>query len=136
MVDTLAARLIPHENYNENTKLNDIAIIKLSKVLELNQYIQIACLPSADTKFYPQSNIDCWTLGWGKLGTNIQPDELYDVKLTIYNSSMCDMVAYGVPKIWESQICAGEYLGGKDSCQGNLSVIFINYLLNLLNHYK
>lgn len=98
--ESTASKLIRHEGYNEGTKVNDIALIKLSKPLELTNEVQVACLPRSIKKLYPPRNQDCWTVGWGKLSEDgIQPDELYNVKLTTYNSSMCKHVAYGVPKV-------------------------------------
>lgn len=120
LVISKAAKLIRHEDYNDNTKINDIALIKLEKPVELKDEIQVACLPDTIQKKYPAENKDSWTVGWGKLSADgDQPDELYNVKLTTYNSSMCSRVAYGVPKNWNAQMCAGEYAGGKDSCQGD-----------------
>ncbi len=44
---------------------------------------------------------------------------LKNVKITVYNSSMCSQVYPEVNKNWNTQICAGEYSGGKDTCQGD-----------------
>ena len=41
-------RLIKHKMYNDDTSENDIAILKLSKSLEFNKYVQPACLPKED----------------------------------------------------------------------------------------
>ena len=45
-----------------------------------------------------------------------QPNTLYNVKLTAYPPSYCSN--YNTYE-WNSQICAGEYAGGKDTCQGD-----------------
>ena len=98
--ESVASKLVRHEKYNEGTKVNDIALIKLAKPLKLTKEVQVACLPSPVLKEYPPRSQDCWTVGWGKLSDDgIQPDELYNVKLTTYNSTMCKHVAYGVPKV-------------------------------------
>ncbi len=39
---------------------------------------------------------------------------LQNVKLTVYNNSICSN--YG--NLNNHQLCAGEYAGGKDTCQG------------------
>lgn len=117
--ESTASKLIRHENYNEGTKANDIALIKLSKPLELTKEVQVACLPNPEKLVYPPRNQDCWTVGWGKLSEDgIQPDELYNVKLTTYNGTMCKYVAFGVPKVGSI-----------------LDIIIMDYFVNLFYLY-
>ena len=99
--------------------MNDIAIIKLSRDVEPNCNIQPACLPKE--KNYPtKTDIDSWAAGWGTVQVDGKASNtLQNVKLTIYNSSMCKLVGLGSRKNWNTQICAGEYMGGKDTCQGD-----------------
>jgi len=54
-----------HPNYNNVTEENDIAILKLSRSVELNQYIQIACLPEEQSSTYPVPEQPAWIVGWG-----------------------------------------------------------------------
>ena len=42
-----------------------------------------------------------------------------NVKLTVYNSSSCNNVYPSTTKNWNTQVCAGENAGGKDTCQGD-----------------
>jgi secreted trypsin-like serine protease len=100
--------------------LNDIAILKLSQNVTLNEYIQIACLPKSQSNTYPGTNIPGWIVGWGT--TNYGGSEsnlLRNAKITIYDSSKCNSVLPAISKNWYSQICAGELSGGKDTCQGD-----------------
>lgn len=100
-----AAKLILHENYNEITKQNDIAIIKLVRPIMLTREIQVACLPNKSFQSDLATDRSCWTIGWGKLIENGQDtNELYNVGLHMYNSSMCEQVAYSVPKVNFSNI--------------------------------
>jgi len=41
-------KIIAHENYNERSFDNDIAIIKLERPAILNQHVKLACLPQQD----------------------------------------------------------------------------------------
>jgi complement component 2/CUB/sushi domain-containing protein len=41
------------------------------------------------------------------------------VKITIYPGSSCDSVLPELEKNWNSEICAGELAGGKDTCFGD-----------------
>jgi hypothetical protein len=58
-----SSKIIVHQEYDEATNLNDIALIKLKEEAPLNQNIQIACLPEykGSNNVYPvKSNIDSW----------------------------------------------------------------------------
>lgn len=58
--------LIKHPKWDENTYLNDIAIFKLEKDVNLNNKIQLACLPNVNLTSYPTSNNDpLYAVGWG-----------------------------------------------------------------------
>jgi hypothetical protein len=56
---------IKHENYNDTTYENDIALLKLPYEVTLNKYIQVACLPQQPSSSYPSSNQSAWIVGWG-----------------------------------------------------------------------
>jgi hypothetical protein len=102
--------------------LNDIAILKLSKVSNLNPFIQIACLPKEKNISYPPEGEKVIGVGWGALEEGGSAAErLNNVALTVYNGSMCEYVSEFTEKNWDSQICSGEYEGGKDTCQGTLT---------------
>ena len=109
----------PHEMYDPYFTLNDIALLVLDKEVELNEHIQIACLPP-DSFSYPGTNItEAYAVGWGLIDSSGKmPDLLRNVKLTIYKSSDCHAVAVDVEKNWNSQMCAGDLKGKKAICNG------------------
>ena len=101
--------------------LNDLSIFKLSTKAILNEYIQLACLPSNLSSNFPKSNNDAYSTGWGV--TRIDGDAskiLNNVKLKVLNGSDCRSVLRNYQKNWNSQICAGYLSGNKDTCQGML----------------
>ena len=102
-----ASKVVQNANYDANTNINDIAIILLSNEVQLNQFINIACLPQAG--YFPNNtNIDSFIVGWGDLyGNKTYPVMLQNAKIEVYNSSMCVLVFPTVSKDWNSQICAG-----------------------------
>lgn len=109
-----------HPKYDETNFLNDIAIIKLSKKLHLDQKIQVACLPQK--KLYPQmDNISAYIIGWGINSTEklTSPDILQQAEITVYDGVKCRFVSINTEKNWSRQICAGKFEGGVDSCQGD-----------------
>lgn len=92
----------------------------MSSEVTYNNYIQPACLPDPSLSVYPtRANSSVWAAGWGDLSFNgNSPSKLMNVKMTYYDGSMCSLVSVQNPKNWTTQICAGEYAGGKDTCQG------------------
>merc|ERR1711973_980810 len=92
-----------HEKYGEYK--NDIAVIKVSKSIDLSRHTPV-CLPPRNRKFVGSQAM---ATGWGvesytDRGVAQYSDVLQEVSLSIRNSSFC--------KIWErnfgpGQICAG-----------------------------
>jgi secreted trypsin-like serine protease len=103
--------------------LNDIAILKLKNQVDLNSKVQIACLPTNKSNSYPGTNVDSIAAGWGNLEfEGSSPNILNEVDLKIYESSYCSRVLKGLDKNWDSQICAGDMEGFKDTCQGDSGI--------------
>jgi secreted trypsin-like serine protease len=129
-----ASRVIRHENYSNEYQLNDIAMFKLSKPVNLNQNVQVACLPTNRSINYPPVNESVYAIGWGLAQENDFEisQELRNVKLTHYNASLCDDVLPLVPKNWTIEMCAGYYNGGKDTCQGDSGGPL--YYLDIINN--
>ena len=103
--------------------MNDILILKLTSTVTLNEYIQITCLPNSTAMYPSTSNLEmeAYAAGWGTLSYLGQsPQLLYNVKLTTYNSSMCSSIYPSMTKNFQSQLCAGDYSGGHDTCQGRV----------------
>ncbi|RNA36627.1 serine protease easter [Brachionus plicatilis] len=90
-----------HPGYDEKTFQNDIA---------LNRYIQVACLPE---KTHPEesllSKIFGYVAGFSSAGSSYTTWVQHNIKLDLYNSSMCESVQPEKEKNWYLQICAGEY---------------------------
>ncbi len=58
--------IIRNANFSDSTFLDDIALLKLSSPVTLNNYIQVACLPN--TSYYPSGiEISAYIVGWGDL---------------------------------------------------------------------
>lgn len=60
-IQSSVAKIIVHENYDEDLTTNDIALVKLSSPVTLNNYVNIACLPS----HVVSDSATCYSTGFG-----------------------------------------------------------------------
>ncbi|KAL3886435.1 hypothetical protein ACJMK2_026427 [Sinanodonta woodiana] len=110
-----------HESYVHDTEHNDIALIRLSKPVDLsNRYTRAACLPPRNANYESQV---CTVSGWGatyydKDGKAPTTQVLYSVDLQVISNNLC--LYYLGNVIYDSNICAGATAsGGRDTCQGD-----------------
>ncbi|CAF0829847.1 unnamed protein product [Brachionus calyciflorus] len=110
-----------HPSYNSVNQLNDIAIIKLENKVNLNNFVQIACLPETTKKYPDKTDISAYVIGWGNTVTigTVLSDKVKEAQITVYDSTKCSGVSVSNTKNWDTQICAGKYEGGVDTCQGD-----------------
>lgn len=143
--DILVDRVIVHPNYHRLTSgmvVNDILLIKLQRPVELSDYVQPACLPTA---FAPtpkllqdadlgekETEIKPVVIGWGR-SYNGDYNETSTVasafqqklELPLVNNKDCARIWSKKFKVnlrgdirKENHLCAGGVLG-KDSCKGD-----------------
>ncbi|CAF1392686.1 unnamed protein product, partial [Didymodactylos carnosus] len=106
-------RMFIHEKYGRDQEDNDIAILRLTTPVQLNQYVNIACLPGPD----PPVNANVIVAGWGLTTESGSPSRvLRQVTLQIMEPR-CSQVYSSYTK--ERQMCAGTAQYTKDSCQGD-----------------
>ncbi|KAL5020122.1 hypothetical protein ScPMuIL_003014 [Solemya velum] len=112
------SRIIRHAQYNDNTKENDITLIRLSKAVPMSNYQRKACLPSGSDDY---DGSVCTVSGWGAtyFAEHGAPTTRYmrKVDIPIMSNSLC--AYYTQAHIFPSNVCAGVPQGGKDSCQGD-----------------
>lgn len=109
------SRIFMHEQYNTMTQAHDIAILRLSQPVQLNDYVRLVCLPGPD----PQESATVTVAGWGTTFKNsaLAPS-LRQVSVKVTNALAS--ASYGGQFNVQRQIGAGiPYAGGKDSCQGD-----------------
>ncbi|XP_076342243.1 trypsin-1-like [Tachypleus tridentatus] len=98
---------------------NDIAMMRLSEPVELNDYVQPVCLPD---KFDQFEGTDCYATGWGKVDFDKKGSTiLQKVKVEIFDNSICSKVyseQFKIP-ILQWHLCAGTLAGGKGTCHGD-----------------
>ncbi|CAF1059911.1 unnamed protein product [Brachionus calyciflorus] len=103
--------IIIHPEYNKVTYENDIAIVTFLNEINLDRYTQIACLPTKEkSNNYPEKNHNkAFIAGYSSVGDSYIDYNQYNIRLDIYNNSMCQDVQQYRTKNWNRQFCAGEY---------------------------
>ncbi|KAK7571064.1 hypothetical protein V9T40_014668 [Parthenolecanium corni] len=111
--DIFVKTIETHESYDPSTKQNDIALVKLERSVEYNQYVRPLCLPNIDVK--PNETI--FVAGWGATESEGEHSSvLLDVAIPVVDHNTCaDLHGANVDK--EKNLCAGTE--NKDSCQGD-----------------
>lgn len=64
--DRQVLNVIEHENYNENSVFNDIALIILTKNFIMRENVGTICLPPQGYQGYQFHSEKCLVSGWGK----------------------------------------------------------------------
>ncbi|KAH8352041.1 hypothetical protein KR084_001470, partial [Drosophila pseudotakahashii] len=105
-----------HENYENTTKINDVAIIKLSTPVRQTSLIRAVELATSD----PASGTKAVVSGWGTTCFLFcsSPNYLLEVEVDIVSQADCGSSTYRYGEsIKSTQVCAvGEK---KDACQGD-----------------
>uniref|UniRef100_A0A8C5MNA1 Peptidase S1 domain-containing protein n=1 Tax=Leptobrachium leishanense TaxID=445787 RepID=A0A8C5MNA1_9ANUR len=95
----------------------DIALIKLNPAAEINDTVQLACLPPAG-QIIEDNNNTFYITGWGLLATEgNRPDVLQEALLPIVDHATCTQ-----PKSWGDYVKTNMICAGGDSvsgCQGD-----------------
>ncbi|KAK6639074.1 hypothetical protein RUM43_007344 [Polyplax serrata] len=122
-VDYAIAEIITHPEYKPPSKYHDIALLRLSRRVKFYKHIRPACLYLDETL----SLTKAIATGWGRMFYDGNVSEvLQKVVLSIVDNKTCNRLYKVNVKtevlsrgIVDSQLCAGELSGGKDTCQGD-----------------
>ncbi|XP_054735898.1 trypsin-1 [Anastrepha obliqua] len=112
-----AVALVTHKKYNDNTLVNDIALVKLSKPIALKDPIRPVCLPNPNQNFDFKEGV---IAGWGLTSQDGDISSvLQEVTVPIITNAQCRNTSYKT-MIVNTMLCAGLVEeGGKDACQGD-----------------
>ncbi|XP_013178849.1 PREDICTED: venom protease-like [Papilio xuthus] len=112
-----------HPEYKPPMKYHDIAILELAADIDIDSSIRPACLWQKPD--FGQYTI-AYATGWGTTDPRKYKlaNDLQKVSLTLLDTDTCDMLLKNnINRLWhgfsQTQICAGEIRGGKDTCQGD-----------------
>ncbi|KAK4881225.1 hypothetical protein RN001_004544 [Aquatica leii] len=107
-----------HPKYNDDTVLNDIAILELQNTLHVSANINIIQLP--EPNFEVPTGADVTVSGWGLTSENgTHSDVLLIVDLLTVNREDCKKNYSLFGDISDSVLCAGTIAGDKDACYGD-----------------
>ncbi|XP_060607061.1 prostasin-like isoform X2 [Ruditapes philippinarum] len=108
------SKFIPHERFDRNTLMNDIALIVLKEPIKFNPYVRPICLPQMNQ---PESD-QCYTTGWGETKGTGYADVLKEIPLAPKMKFFCRNL---LKKLGRSQLrnifCAGYQ--NADACSGD-----------------
>ncbi|XP_001653094.2 trypsin alpha-3 [Aedes aegypti] len=108
----------PHPSYLANTRLNDVAVLRLSATVQSSASLTPVQLSTAN----PVVNRTCTLCGWGANSTTGKPlATLQRLDLTVQpsNATYCTLTNGNVA-LPTGQICAGVLAAGKGACNGDL----------------
>jgi len=111
-----------HPDYKPATFQNDIALVRLKKVVVYKEHIIPVCLPDFKENFVGETAA---VVGWGRSehGQIVTPSVLQEVEVQVIETEKCqDWFKSNNRKevIYKKEfLCAGWESGGRDSCQGD-----------------
>jgi len=122
-VDIPVERVVKHERYGRLDY--DIALFKLKRPAQFNQYVQPVCLPSGDV----DPGTECYITGWGKIRhPGSMHNYLQQAMLPVVSNKVCHAKNYKSirVRVTDRMICAGD--GGKSrksGCHGDSGGPFV-----------
>uniref|UniRef100_A0A8D8RT84 Serine proteinase stubble n=1 Tax=Cacopsylla melanoneura TaxID=428564 RepID=A0A8D8RT84_9HEMI len=112
-IPAMAVRAFPR--FSEQNYEHDIALVKLSKKVVYNAFVRPVCLPQPG-EFYEDST--AIVTGWGTLSYGGEKsDILMEVPIPVWK--LADCRKQFSQNIFDTNLCAGGYKGGQDSCQAD-----------------
>lgn len=103
-VDIPVEAIIKHKHYDRETEGNDIALLRLSKVVKFTENIKPICLPlESDMRNEKLVGKAMVVAGWGKSQNNSYPTTITKFNVEGISRKRCNKIYEDITK---SQICA------------------------------
>lgn len=125
-IDADVTSIKRHPQYDARRFTNDIAVLTLAEPVTFNQYVRPLCLPFGALKDQNIGGYHGFIVGWGATkfegsGSHV----LREAQIPIWEDEECRRVFQRHVRIADSQLCAGDARGKKDSCQGDSGGPFV-----------
>ncbi|CAH1794826.1 unnamed protein product [Owenia fusiformis] len=108
-------RIINHPDYNDLSSDSDIALVKLTEVVQQGDRVSFACLPETDVA----AGRMCYATGMGETQGTCCIGKMKQVAVPVIDQKVCNGTDYFNGDITNSMMCAGYAQGGRDSCKGD-----------------
>ncbi|NWX50959.1 ACRO protein, partial [Steatornis caripensis] len=112
-------RLLVHEQYDNISERNDIALVELDQPVQCGYSIQLACVPNASLRVSELRT--CYVSGWGSTTARSgkRTDALQEAKVRLIDTKLCNSSLWYRGAIHTHNLCAGYPQGGIDTCQSD-----------------
>jgi len=113
-----AMSVFPHPQHSAKEKLFDLALIRLTKPMEIGECVGTVCLPTEGADVEPGTK--CVVTGWGGLRKGGGQSLLQEAEVTTLSNEECAGAGHD-GSIEESMLCAHGAAGdaATDACQGD-----------------
>ncbi|XP_061538249.1 mannan-binding lectin serine protease 1-like [Phycodurus eques] len=122
------SQVLIHPDFRPSDFDNDVALVKLSVRVELNNAVRPVCLPPQSDAPTPQPHSLGVVAGWGVSHPDVTSNLLQFVRLPVVPQDEC-RASYaaraGGYNISDNMFCAGFYEGGRDTCLGDSGGAFV-----------
>ncbi|XP_073960936.1 phenoloxidase-activating enzyme-like [Choristoneura fumiferana] len=102
--------VLPHKDYNEKEKLNDIALIRFAEDAPYTEHIRPICLPTADVTATGKKDLTIITSGWGPVDGKLKEPVMRNFYAPYLESAVCAAVTSLIRNtemnLSDNQICA------------------------------
>lgn len=117
-VDVPVEEKVAHPEYSEKSMQNDIALLRLDRVVERTDFIQPVCLPTSSFKSSNAGDVNFVT-GFGRTLQGSRSAIKQKLGIKVYDQEKCrTKFATKKAEIIAKQLCAGGDFA-KDSCHGD-----------------
>jgi hypothetical protein len=110
VIDYGIEQLIIHDDFNQNNH-NDIALLKLDKIVAFNKFVRPICLPMSQE--FNTDNLNFIVTGFGKTESGLESHIKLKTDVSGFDNTNCQST-YERREIIDSQLCAAG-IDGKDS---------------------
>ncbi|KRY77608.1 Insulin-degrading enzyme [Trichinella pseudospiralis] len=124
---TVRVKSYLHNNYNEKTLKNDIALLLLDEWITYNDHVLPICLAKYEEQ--PPTNSICFSAGWGKTEDNLPSKELRIVDLVFQSKEVCMLYPHSLFD-WKTMLCTIGQNNKSGVCLGDSGGPLVCYYKN------